>query len=70
VADAVEPLRQAVRLDPKDTDAQYSLGHALMEIGKHEEAILAFKAVLEIDPTYAAAKQGVDYSEAMLKRPR
>jgi tetratricopeptide (TPR) repeat protein len=35
---------------PKWTNAHYNLGHSLMALGRHAEAIAEFRAALALDP--------------------
>jgi len=48
--EAVDHLRQAVKLDPEYTDAWAMLGNGLTKIKKHKEALEAFKKALELNP--------------------
>ena len=43
-------LREAVRLDPSNTDALRVLGHALSQMGRHAEAEAAMRRGRELDP--------------------
>jgi Flp pilus assembly protein TadD len=57
---AVEEYRQAVELDPKNTDALYNLGIALETINDQEAARDAFEKLLELDPEYKGAQEHYD----------
>ncbi len=49
-ADAVEPLKQALKLKPDYADAHYNLGVALNSLGRPDEAIESFKRAVALDP--------------------
>jgi hypothetical protein len=66
--EAVETFAGAVARNPKDRDALYGLGHSYSKLQQWDDAIAAWKRVLELDPSYAAAQQGINYAEAMRKR--
>ena len=48
-AEAIEVLRQAVRLAPDDPEIGNLLGVALFRLGRHDEARSCFEASLEVD---------------------
>ena len=51
-ADAVEPLRQAVRLDPNLVDAWQSLGLSLYRLQRYREALPAARKAAELNPQF------------------
>jgi serine/threonine-protein kinase len=51
---AVNALRQAIRLNPKNADAYYHLGRVLNRQHKADEAIAALRQAIELDPKKAA----------------
>ena len=53
--DAVESLKQAIRINPDDADAHYNLGVAYGNLGLYKDAIEAYKQAIRIDPDNAAA---------------
>ncbi|HBE73583.1 MAG TPA: hypothetical protein DDW31_05805 [candidate division Zixibacteria bacterium] len=57
---AVEEYRQAVELDPRNTDARYNLGIALETINDLEGARDTFEKLLELDPEYKGAQEHYD----------
>jgi len=54
-ADAIAPLKEAIRLDPYGAGAVNSLGVVYSRIGKQQEAIRSFRQALAIRPDYPAA---------------
>ena len=52
-AEAVAPLREAVRLDPNDPQMGINLGAALEKTGRTGEALDSYHRVAQIDPTMA-----------------
>ena len=47
-ADAVVALKEATRLDPKSPLAQRSLGDAYAGLGRHDEAVKAYRAAVDL----------------------
>jgi tetratricopeptide (TPR) repeat protein len=64
-AEAVEPLRAAVRSEPDRADAHNMLGLALATIGRAEEALREYQRALEIYPAYTGAR--MNRGNALLK---
>ena len=54
-AKAMVCYEKAVQINPRDPEAQYNLGTALLNQGRDEEAVVRLKAALALDPTYVAA---------------
>lgn len=54
-ADAEQEFAQATRLSPRSVDAHAYLGVACMQQGKDQQAIAAFKAALDIQPSLVMA---------------
>jgi len=54
-ADAIAPLKEAVRLDPYEADALNSLGVVYSKIGKTREAMQSFRQALATRPDYPPA---------------
>jgi tetratricopeptide (TPR) repeat protein len=48
-------LRKAAALDPKSATAHYSLGNALRNKGRLDDAIASYKKAIELDPKFAEA---------------
>ena len=53
--EAILRYRRVIELNPRDADAVFDLGLALMQQGKTEEEIESFRKVIELDPDLAAA---------------
>jgi tetratricopeptide (TPR) repeat protein len=58
---------KAIKIDPKDTFAWYHKGTTFDELGRCEEAIEAYKKVLEIDPKNNSASERIKEIEKRLK---
>ncbi|HXJ90097.1 MAG TPA: sulfotransferase [Candidatus Binatia bacterium] len=54
-ADAIAPLRDAVRLQPFDPIVQHDLGLACLEVGLVSDAIVALRGAVAANPRYADA---------------
>jgi len=55
VAKAREACNRALAIDPTDTQARWTLGCALLEEGRTDEAIKTFRGILEDAPDHAQA---------------
>ena len=47
-------MRRLVERDPHDASAQHNLGTVLMQLNRHEEAVVAYRASLQVRPNSAA----------------
>ena len=47
--------RQWIRTDPQSVNAHYNLGFGLARLGRHREAVGAYRRALEIEPDYGYA---------------
>ena len=63
---AVEAYKQAIRIDPNDTNAYYNLGVAYDRLGLYKDAIEAFKQGIRIDPDYANSHFFLGYSYLLI----
>lgn len=52
-ADAIQPLRRAVEIQPYLIEAQIKLGDALFAAGRNEEALAQLEHVVSLDPVHA-----------------
>jgi Flp pilus assembly protein TadD len=48
---AIEGFQKAAKADPKSAEAQYNLGLSFDQMGKHDEAAVAFKQATALAPT-------------------
>ena len=48
-------MPEALNLDPDDPKAYYDRGTALIQKGSLDEALIAFDAAIELDPTFLDA---------------
>jgi tetratricopeptide (TPR) repeat protein len=53
--DGVRAFREALKLDPRLTEAWYGLGVAQLALGQHAQAIEALQSVVRLDRDHAAA---------------
>lgn len=60
---ALALVREAVRLEPSNLEAQRRLGDLLLETGARAEAIMAYRAAVAIDPKNAAVWQALAAAE-------
>ncbi|SDD20712.1 TPR repeat-containing protein [Algoriphagus faecimaris] len=56
---ALDYLDSAISLNPAEADYHAERGKALMEIGRNEEALLALKNALELQPKHYLARQRI-----------
>ena len=59
-ADALVHLEEGVRLWPRDPRARNSFGYVLLRTGRIDDAAKQFQMALELDPSSAAAREGMD----------
>jgi tetratricopeptide (TPR) repeat protein len=62
--EAAKALRQAVKLNPDDTDYQTELGAILIKLAQYRDAIPPLKKALELDPENSRAADLLDDAEA------
>jgi tetratricopeptide (TPR) repeat protein len=55
MADRVEALKSMLAEDPNNSFARYGLAIEHMKAGSLETAVAEFRALLDVDPNYAAA---------------
>jgi Flp pilus assembly protein TadD len=56
---AVEPLNEALRLNPSSATAHYDLGMVLLKLGKTEESIPHFSAAIRLKPDWALPRENL-----------
>jgi Flp pilus assembly protein TadD len=56
----VEQFRAAVRINPRDANAEANLGTALAETGNSKEGQMHLEKALAIDPNLALARDNLD----------
>jgi len=61
---AIAAFEAACRLRPDLAHCHYNLGLAYQKAGRPGDAIAAFRAALEADPSYAKAKEAIDQATA------
>ena len=55
--EAIPPLKQAINLNPKNTDAHFSLGLVYDNLNSYQEAQNQYRQVLQIDPKHFLSYQ-------------
>jgi tetratricopeptide (TPR) repeat protein len=65
-AEAAGAFRNAIRQNPRDYRAQYYMGASLDALGQYQEAILAYKAGLDVMHTSLEGKVDAPFREKML----
>ena len=65
---AIASYEAAIRLDPTKTHYHCSLGVALADDGRLEDAIAAYRRALDIDPSHFAAQNNLANARARLAR--
>lgn len=60
--------RDAVKVQPSDPEAHYTLGHLAQKLNKREEAIAEFNSYIQLEPDGQKIKQA-QKSLAQLQRP-
>ena len=61
------PLKIAIRLNPKNIDAHYSIGWIYNELNRHEAAIDAMGKVLRLDSNHLEARARLNAIQSNLK---
>jgi Tfp pilus assembly protein PilF len=69
-AGAVELYLQSLKLEPRSSEAQLSLGHAYLKLEKDRDAIKAFKEAIKLNPNVAESHYGLGYCNFRLARFR
>jgi tetratricopeptide (TPR) repeat protein len=62
--DALDAFREAVELNPEDTEYQTELGAILIKLARYREAIAPLKKALELDPGNMEALELLEDAEA------
>lgn len=58
--EALKACDKAVQLKPDDPEWWYGLGNALADLKRPDDALLAFKHVLTLDPAHSRGTHGAD----------
>jgi tetratricopeptide (TPR) repeat protein len=59
---ALEPLYEAIRLNPQSSDARYNLAVAQAQLGEKLQALDSLRKAIELQPDLAAeAERGADF---------
>lgn len=66
--EAAKSLKQAVKLNPEDTEYQTELGAILIKLAQYREAIPPLKKALELDPANSRAEDLLSDAEAGRRR--
>lgn len=68
-AEAEPRCRQAIEMNPEDSQTRYILARVLMELDRNEEAYGELQTVIEKDPLHEGALQTAGYVAATINRP-
>ncbi len=63
---AIDAYRQAIRLNPRFSDAYYWLGRVYFETGNYQQAIQNYRKILELEPDNAKADYWLKESQRQL----
>jgi polysaccharide biosynthesis/export protein len=63
---AAELFQRVVKLDPKNADAHFALGHAYYDLKQWRSAIESFKIAIELNPKDDEARERLALARAML----
>ena len=66
--EAVKAFRQAVKLEPENSDSQYELGIAYGKNRLYQESVNALQKALEIDPDNYRAQEALESAKINLQR--
>jgi tetratricopeptide (TPR) repeat protein len=66
--EAVKAFRQAVKLEPENSDSQYELGIAYGRTRLYQESVNALQKSLEIDPDNYRAQEALEQAKINLQR--
>ena len=66
---AIDLLREAIRLDPKNADCFVSLGTAYAHMGQHDFALAACEMALQMDPEHTIAMENRSHALRALGLP-
>jgi tetratricopeptide (TPR) repeat protein len=70
LAKAVEPLDEALRLNPSSATAHYDLGMVLLTLGKTEESIPHFSAAIRLKPDWALPRENLKRAQRQIDTRR
>ena len=66
---AIEDAREASRVNPQFAKAYSRLGHALFDAGRFQEAVEAYEKGVEVDPSNAVMKSGLETAKQHANKP-
>lgn len=64
--DAIEPLRRAVLLEPRQAVLHYALASSCLATGDYAQAAASFRAALDCDPSFGDAANGLGVAQKKL----
>lgn len=67
-ADALAPMRKAVRLSPNDTEAHSNLGNVQQALGSHAQAILSYRTAIRLSPEFSVAHNNMGNAQKAIGR--
>lgn len=57
--EAVDALRRAIYVNPRDAESWYGLGSAFRELGETDQAMVCWQHCLALEPGHAGAQEGL-----------
>jgi len=70
LAEAVEQLNEALRLNPNSAEAHVTLGVVLLRLNKAEESIPHFRAAIQLKPNWALAQDNLKLAQKQINSRR
>ena len=58
--EAIAIYRQAIELNPNNSEFHRSLGEVLQRVGQHEEAIASYRQTIELQPKFSEAYHNLE----------
>ena len=66
--EAVEPLKQAVLLNPTNADGYFNLGWAYVDLKHFKKATRELKEALRLNPNHSGAQERLEMAKRMIRQ--